>query len=119
MSLDRAIGNRLQGKKALILVDIEGAEYQLLQGAKKTLINEPHPIWMMEISSTEHQPEGITINPYFEMTFEQFFSNGYRAQTAENLPREITPETVNQIMHGNSAPPIVNNYVFTHKKADF
>ena len=55
LSLDRVLGDKLQGKKALILVDIEGAEFMMLQGAKQTLMNETRPIWMMEISTTDHR----------------------------------------------------------------
>jgi len=51
----------------------------MLQGANQTLMNEPRPIWMMEISLTEHQPAGTVMNPHFAKTFELFFLQGYRA----------------------------------------
>jgi len=34
-TLDRILGNALNGKRALILVDVEGAEYAMLFGAIK------------------------------------------------------------------------------------
>lgn len=100
LSLDRVLGDTLHGKKTLILVDIEGAEFMLLQGANQTLMNEPRPIWLMEISTTEHQPKGVDINPNFSKTFELFFTHGYRAFTADDAEQEITPAVVQQVLVG-------------------
>jgi FkbM family methyltransferase len=101
LSLDRVLGDTLHGKRALILVDIEGAEFMMLQGAKQTLGNEPRPIWLMEISSTEHQPAGMTMNPNFAKTFELFFTQRYRAFTADEAGMEITPAIVQQVVTGS------------------
>lgn len=94
LSLDRLLGGSLHGKRALILVDIEGAEYMMLQGATQTLQNEPRPMWMMEISTTEHQPAGTAINPNLAQTFEMFFCRGYRAFTVDAETIEITKSHV-------------------------
>lgn len=79
LSIDRILGNALDGKKALILVDVEGAEYAMLQGAMKTLCHDPKPIWMVEITTKEHQPQGVAVNPHLLPTFELFFAQGYTA----------------------------------------
>jgi FkbM family methyltransferase len=100
LSLDRILGNTLKGKKALILVDIEGAEYAMLRGAEKTLMNEPKPVWLIEISSSEHQPVGVSINPNFAETFGIFFARGYRAITADEAAVEITPQLAQKIVAG-------------------
>ena len=100
LSLDRVLGDTLRGKKALILADIEGAEFMMLQGSNQTLMNEPRPIWMIEISSSEHQPAGTAINPYFAKTFELFFAHGYRAFTADEAAQEITQVSVHQVVAG-------------------
>ena len=100
LSLDRVLGDTLRGKKALILVDIEGAEFMMLQGANQTLMNEPRPIWMMEISTTEHQPAGTVMNPHFAKTFELFFAQGYRALTADEAAQEINQESIQQVVAG-------------------
>lgn len=97
LSLDRILGNLLQGKQALILVDIEGAELMMLQGALETLVCDPRPVWIVEISTAEHQPSGITINPNLIETFEMFFSRGYRAFTVDDQLSEVTFEMVNEI----------------------
>ncbi len=111
LSLDRVLGDTLRGKNALILVDIEGAELMLLEGAKQTLINEPRPIWLMEISLSEHQPAGVTINPNFAKTFEFFFLHGYRAVTADAAAIQITPEIVKEVVAGRQKLG-VHNFVF-------
>lgn len=100
LSLDRVLGDTLRGKKALILVDIEGAEFMMLQGANQALTNEPRPIWLMEISSTEHQPAGVAMNPNFARTFELFFAQGYRSFTADAAAIEITPAIVQDVVAG-------------------
>ena len=111
LSLDRVLGNTLRGKNALILVDIEGAEFMMLQGAIQTLMNEPRPIWMMEISSTEHQPAGTVMNPHFAKTFELFFAQGYRACTANEAAQEITQAIVQQVVAGKQKLG-THNFVF-------
>ena len=108
LSLDRILGDKLKGKRALIVVDVEGAEYMMLEGAIQTLINEPKPIWMVEISTSENQPEGSIMNPYFEKTFQIFFSNGYRAFTANEEFKEITSDSLHQIMAGVQLPTTYN-----------
>jgi FkbM family methyltransferase len=111
LSLDRVLGDALRGKKALILVDIEGAEFMMLQGANQTLIDEPRPIWMMEISTTDHQPESTVMNPHFAKTFELFFAQGYRAFTADEAAMEITPAIVRKVVAG-AQNLVTNNFMF-------
>jgi FkbM family methyltransferase len=111
LSLDRVLGDTLRGKKALILVDIEGAEFMMLQGAKQTLINEIRPIWLMEISTTDHQPSGTVMNPHFAETFELLFSQGYRAFTADEAAQEINQATIQQVVTGKHKLR-THNFVF-------
>jgi FkbM family methyltransferase len=111
LSLDRMLGDTLSCKRALILVDIEGAEFMMLQGGKQTLMNEPRPIWLMEISSSEHQPAGITLNPRFGETFGVFFDNGYQVFTANAETEEITPLIVQEVVAGRRKLN-THNFVF-------
>ena len=113
LSLDRVLGHSLQGKKSLILVDIEGAELMMLEGAQTTLRSEPRPIWLVEITSTEHQPTNSRMNPNLEKTFLQFFNAGYRAFTVSENPIEITKNFVSEIMNGNK---IIETYNFLFYK---
>lgn len=111
LSLDRILGNTLDSKRALILVDIEGAELMMLQGAVETLSHEPKPIWIIEISAREHQPVGIMMNPSFEQTFELLFSCGYRAFTADEQQNEVTLDMVREIAAGELDPK-THNFLF-------
>ena len=111
LSLDRVLRDAIKGKRALILVDIEGAELMMLQGAIQTLNNDPKPIWMMEISTTEHQPARTIINPNFAKTFELFFERGYRAVTAASKELEISQRDVDQVMTGTKHLE-THNFVF-------
>lgn len=98
LSLDRVLGDAINGKRALILVDIEGAELMMLQGAAQTLRNEPRPIWIMEVSTTEHQPAGTSMNPNFAKTFDMFFDQGYRAFTADMGSQEIRKVDIDNVL---------------------
>jgi FkbM family methyltransferase len=94
-TLDLVLGNRLQGKRVFILVDVEGAEKWMLEGATTLLAaNDPKPIWIVEITTRDHQPRGSAMNPTFKSTFELFFSHGYEAFNAD---REMTPMTLKQV----------------------
>jgi FkbM family methyltransferase len=111
LTLDRLLGNALAGMRALILVDVEGAEYIMLQGGERTLQCEPRPIWMMEIGSTTHQPEGVAVNPNLEATFEAFFKLGYVATTADSRRVPIDAEQVRRVTKGVDEFG-VHNFVF-------
>jgi len=100
LTLDRLLGTTLGNHRSLILVDVEGAEYAMLQGAMATLARQPRPTWMVEISTTEHQPAGTPFNPNFQATFDLFFAHHYQAFTAENPPQPISMEMVAQIVTG-------------------
>lgn len=111
LTLDRVLGDAIQDKKPLILMDIEGAELMVLQGAIKALQNKPRPIWMMEISTTEHQPAGTSMNPNFEKTFEIFFDSGYRAFTADEEAVELNRSDVKDVV-ASRRRLTTHNFVF-------
>jgi FkbM family methyltransferase len=111
LTLDRILGSALQGKRYVILVDVEGAEYAMLQGATQTLQNNPRPIWMMEIGSIEHQPSGVRMNPNLVPTFEIFFERGYTAATADSKREDADLDMIRRVAEGN-ADFGTNNFVF-------
>ena len=77
--LDDSLGQRLDGSRLLIIVDIEGAELAMLKGASAVLARTPTPVWMVEVSVDEHQPAGRAINPHLLDTFMLFRDAGYAA----------------------------------------
>ena len=106
-SLDLVLGHRFDGRKVFILIDIEGVEYQLLQGAKNLLVADPKPTWMVEIDISQNMPDHEK-NPTFLTTFELFWSYGYdsyaigerlipfgRKQVEDLIANRITLESPN------------------------
>ncbi|MBM4223221.1 MAG: FkbM family methyltransferase [Gammaproteobacteria bacterium] len=89
LTLDRLLQGNMRGRRALILVDVEGAEYAVLKGATQTLRQDPRAIWMVEISITRHQPAGTPINPHLLPTFDCFLNSGFQAMTAARRPEPI------------------------------
>ena len=70
-TLDLVLGDRLRGKRVLILMDVEGAEFAVIKGASSFLRLDPRPIWMIEIAFSEQQPLGVSVNPNFAKTFKR------------------------------------------------
>lgn len=111
LTLDRVLGHSLHGKQALILVDIEGAEWMMLQGAAATLSNDPRPVWLLEVSATDHQPLGTPLNPNFAATFDHFFASGYCACTADAAAQEWLRQDVEAVIQGLKVPT-THNFLF-------
>ena len=111
LTLDRVLADSLRGKRALILVDVEGSEWMMLQGAVTTLHNDPRPIWVIEISYSNNQPKGILINPHFGMTFEMFFAAGYRAWEANTNAQAWLGSDIQAVMQGKKFPN-TQNFIF-------
>jgi FkbM family methyltransferase len=114
-TMDVVLATRLRGRKALIVVDIEGAEKWMLEGASIMLANNPKPIWLVEIVTKDHQPHGVDINPCFTSTFQLFFQNGYAAFSADKNMRAITMEEVYMLSKGLLKADTYN-YLFRESK---
>ena len=109
--MDTVLGDRLRDKRALIIVDVEGAERAMLEGATAVLANVPKPIWLVEIVAADHQPDGVEMNPDFVQTFELFSRNGYRALSADKEMRAIPADYVDSVSR-NLVQPHIHNFVF-------
>ena len=112
-TLDNVLGDRFDGKSVFILVDIEGAEKEMLDGASYLLNMEPKPIWMIEITVSTHQPKGVDINPHLLSTFQIFWNAGYKAYTADSNRRLVTFEEVSNIQNGGENTLQVHNFLFS------
>jgi hypothetical protein len=97
-TMDLILGSRFEGKKFFILVDIEGAEKLMLEGASSILLAEPKPIWMVEIQISGNQPNGTCINPNLLSTFKIFWDKGYEAWTANKQCRHIHFDEIDRII---------------------
>jgi FkbM family methyltransferase len=80
-TLDNLLQSQFDGKRLLIKLDLEGHEWEALQGSSRTLAREPKPIWMVEIIDFAY-PGGV--NPHKAQIFALFERNRYKA-------REIAP----------------------------
>ena len=109
-TLDIILGERFVGKKLLIKVDVEGAEYELLTGATSTLLLIPAPIWMVEIGLTEHQPSGF--NRHYAGAFDVFWKYGYESWTANNLRQSVTPAGIKECVRLRRTRFGTHNYLF-------
>ena len=114
-TLDNILGPRFRSKKCFILVDIEGAEKLMLEGASSIINMQPKPIWMIEISISEHQPKGVNINPNLLSTFRIFWDRGYEAWTASKECRAIHPDKVEEIVKSGTGTLHVHNFLFIEK----
>jgi FkbM family methyltransferase len=112
---NNALGTRFQGKQCFCLVDIEGAELFMLQGASDLINLDPKPIWLMEISISEHQPKGVTINPNLLSTFQIFWDSGYEAWTADKQCRLVGAEEVKNIAQSGKDTILTHNFLFIEK----
>jgi FkbM family methyltransferase len=110
-TMDTVLNTRLAGEKALILIDIEGAEKWMLEGANKLLANDPKPIWLVEIMSKDHQPIGVKLNPNLASVFQIFFQHGYQAFSADKDMRSISMVEVNSVVNGTTSFDM-HNFVF-------
>lgn len=119
--LDTLVGQRFHGRQCFILVDIEGSEKGLLEGASGILDMDPKPIWMMEIAVSDHQPAGVQINPHLLSTFDTFWANGYEAWTATEPSRPVYREEIERIAAGAANTLPTDNFLFheTEKRARF
>jgi FkbM family methyltransferase len=115
LTMNDLLGDRLDGKNLLIIIDIEGSENLMLEGASKLLEMNPKPIWLIEISVNEHQPNGTKINPYILETFEKFWDRGYESRVASNGLRQITKEEIYKIIETQMDTLETNNFVFYEK----
>lgn len=65
--------------RILILIDAEGLEWEILNGSLGIMCL--NPVYIVEISTTEHQPIAGTLNPNFFATFDFMNINGFGAKT--------------------------------------
>ena len=114
-TLDCVLSNRFENKKLFILVDVEGAELLMLKGADHIVHMNPKPVWMIEITVSAHQPEGITINPDLLTTFRLFWDAGYKAYTADENRRIIGYEEILAIANDGDNTLEVHNFLFIDK----
>jgi len=114
-TMDIVLGSRFQDRRCLILVDIEGSEKLMLEGASSFLCAKLKPIWMVEISISEHQPKGVNINPNLYDTFQIFWDRGYETFTANTQCRQVYPDEVENILRTGKNTFVTHNFLFIER----
>ena len=89
---DSILGRRFDGARILLKVDVEGAEWEVLLGAERTMAQRPRVL--MELSLSRNHPQGL--NPNFRAIFEHFWKLGYSAHAPSRLRESITAERVDE-----------------------
>ena len=112
-TLDFLLGERFCDKKLFIKIDVEGAEYQVLLGARHTMASHPKPTWVLEICYNEYHPEGV--NPDYQKIFNLFWENGYECHTADSENKLITQEDVKEWIKNRVCKSGTINYIFEEK----
>lgn len=111
-TLDLVMGGRLSGQRVFVLMDVEGAELSILEGATTLLHQYPRPVWMIEISSFEHQPHGVSVNPNFVRTFQILWEAGYTAFTVDHEMRQVSVVDVEAVQAGDLQRFATHNFLF-------
>jgi FkbM family methyltransferase len=113
-TLDNLITGRFSSKQLFIKIDVEGAEYDVLKGAIKTLKLAPKPMWLLEICLEEFHPEGR--NPDFQEIFDLFWDSGYQAFTATETPHLVSADAVNAWVEKGHSDSGTFNYIFVESE---
>lgn len=115
-TLDILLGDRFAGKRMVIKMDVEGAEYGALLGASRILQAVPRPTWLVEITLSEHRQGDH--NPHFVKTFELFWKLGYAASSVGPQPRKLFHSEIHEYAQAGSQPDWpTGNYLFHSAKA--
>ena len=109
---DAVLGERLNGQKALVIIDIEGAEFRALKGSSLLLAQSPRPIWMIEIVVDENRPKDASVNPNLRDTFLLFWQLGYESWTADARRIRVEPEDVDRALRAETNTMGAHNSLF-------
>lgn len=110
-TLDILLGDRFRGRQVVIKMDVEGAEYAALLGASQMLKALPRPVWLVEITYSEHR-QG-TCNSHFLSTFELFWTLGYKAWAVGRQSKEVSRAEIEEYASAGIRPDwVTGNYLF-------
>ena len=88
--LDTLIQRPQPGEKVVFLLDVEGHEFAALSGAHSLIASDPKPIWIVEVSSTVHQPGGTSTNPDYAATLTLFRDAGYEVISTSQSMQKVS-----------------------------
>jgi len=109
-TLDALLLGRFQGERLLIKIDVEGAEFDVIQGAAATLRRIPRPTWIVEVCLHQFHPSG---NSRFLETFDRFWEAGYGAYLIQGRPQLVSRQDVMRWVSAGRTDSPAFNYVFS------
>lgn len=107
-TLDRLLSARLEGQRVALKIDVEGAEFFVLQGATKIL--KQCRFVLLEHSLTKNQP-GV-VNPWFKALFDLMWGAGFEARVADASRLLVTPELLASWISSGSNNLATENFIF-------
>lgn len=114
-TLDTVLGERFKERRCLIGIDVEGAEKLVLEGAVSFLSRVPKPIWIVEITVSEHQPAGTAVNPNLMATFSLFWELEYEAWAIDHELRPVRPDDIRAVLETGVDTLRARNFLFAAK----
>jgi methyltransferase, FkbM family len=115
-TLDNVLSGRFADKRLVIKIDVEGAEFQVLEGALATIARRPKPIWLIEVCFREYHPAGV--NPDYLKIFQLFWASGYRCHAADDHCSPVLPGDVERWLSTGVRELNTFNYVFVPDDID-
>lgn len=109
-TLDTLLGERFAGKKLVVKIDVEGVEYDVLQGASHTLDRRPSPAWFIETGLGGWSPEGYSSR--FGDIFEVFWASGFEARVAMKGGKIVSRDDVTSWLRRQDTDGF-SNFIFS------
>jgi FkbM family methyltransferase len=116
--LDNILSIEKVTSKSVILIDVEGFEFEVLHGAQNILGSKDKPVIMLESGLTDHRSEG-GLNLKFLQIFEFIIKNGYRVFSVEDINFEITQELIKKNIEQNVDQLGTHNFLLIPNGFDF
>ena len=116
--LDTILSNDKVTSKSVILIDVEGFEFDVLLGAENILGSPDKPVIMLESGLTDHRSEG-GLNLKFLEIFKFIVQNGYRVFNVKDINFEITQELIEKNIEQNEDQLDTHNFLIIPNSFDF
>ena len=108
--LDNILSNEKVTSKSIILIDVEGFEFDVLRGSQNILGSKDKPVIMLESGLGGHTPQG-GLNLKFLEIFKFIIKNGYRVFSVEDIDFEITQVLIKKNIEQNEDQLGTHNFL--------
>lgn len=112
-TIDNLFPQNFNLQDTLILMDVEGHELPVLEGAKHFLESTTNAKWVIEICFRESQPEGVDYNPNALKTFNLFWERGYNCYEITTSLRRVEKSEIESNLFGKSMSIKTRNFFFS------